>query len=597
VRQCRSCVVSVQAARLSWAMFSLICAACVATPRSKTDLTRRDDALVFSGLFEAPNVELELQAKNQRTQAWERFAAVRVSDREPVLGSAGAPYFRYSKSVVLPQAPDYWIAHSAQGRIEAQVRVAYAERALPTFDADAESCARRAHDRGVLEAAAIAECASQQGAFSRVFVASCGARGEPCCASSSAAPSCSAELSCRDSVCRPPPYPVPRLADYQVDLPLPSGHVLRDAWLVLEDRAHAPGSERRLLENFRPAQGVERLFVHPNAARLRFAIDFWKPGVNRFHVRGFATRGDRRRSIETPAQSFEYTLPRQLGFSADGRFQLPAEHFPRAMRDCQNTFCKDADGDGLNDLWENVAAEQLRPRLMLDAGDRLFTRQGDVVRVLTSVVPFDQRGQAYVLFANVVAFTRDYGHLGLFDHAGDTEAFGMLFKVEEGDTLRWVASAAKGHACLTCAPRFSWYAQEFATDGTPLVYVERDKHGLWQNGRSCREHAAFSCKGERMLRPSAINIGDYSPDGSRGLIDGLDGLNPNGPFAELVGVFPGDAIWSKGRARVNGRFCGGAVGCSVRNSANQPGLVIAGLLELFQRKMFGAETASPTRIQ
>ena len=97
------------------------------------------------------------------------------------------------------------------------------------------------------------------------------------------------------------------------------------------------------------------------------------------------------------------------------------------MRDCQGAHCKDADGDGQNDLWENIAAEQLRPRLLLDSDDGLFSRNSDSVRVLTSVLPIERGGESYVLFADVVAFSRDYGHLGLFKHPGDTEAFGCCF--------------------------------------------------------------------------------------------------------------------------------------------------------------------------
>jgi hypothetical protein len=569
---------------------------CVASPRAKTELVHRTDAVEFSGLFEVPGAELEIQAKNQRTQTWVRFATAISRAESPVLGATGSPYFRYSASAVLPQAPDYWLPHPAQRRIEAQVRVVHGERALTTFEADAESCARRAYARGVSERNAAEECASAQGAYARVFVAACGGLGEPCCPSA-AADSCGAEFACEDSVCVKPAYAVPMLADYQVDLPLPAGFVLRDAWLVLDDRAYGPRSQRRLLADYRPENGVTREMPHPNVARLRFDLGFWKPGRNRFSVRGSATRGDELRTVESPMQQLDYGIPRWLGLAAGGRFQLPPEHFPRLMRDCRGPHCKDADADGQNDLWENVAAEQLRPRLLLDEDDGLFSRNSDAVRVLTSVLPIERGGESYVLFADVVAFSRDYGHLGLFKHPGDTEAFGMLFHVEDGDALTWVASAAKGHNCLTCSPRYDFRPQEFAVDGTPMLYVERNKHGLWTNGKDCRAHAAFSCGGQKYLRPEALNIGDPSVDGSRGLVDGLDGLSPNGPFAELAGVFPGDAVWSASRGRVPGRFCGGRGGCSVGRSANQPGNVISKLLALFEKKVLDVQTPARVRVQ
>src|ERR1700712_4000818 len=68
--------------------------ACVASPRSKSELVQRTDSVAFSGLFEVPGVELEIQAKNQRTQSWVRFASARTHSENPVMGPSGSPYFR-----------------------------------------------------------------------------------------------------------------------------------------------------------------------------------------------------------------------------------------------------------------------------------------------------------------------------------------------------------------------------------------------------------------------------------------------------------------------------------------------------------------------
>lgn len=581
-----------------WIANAALGTACVGTPRAKTDLAHRTDAIEFSGLFEVPGVELAVQAKNQRTQSWVRFATAVTRAEDPVIGQSGSPYFRYSVSAVVPQHPDYWLPHRESRRIEAQVRVVYGERVLAVFDTDAESCARRAQARGTPEREALDQCASDQQGVARLFVASCGGLGEPCCPRAPAADSCNGGFSCgANGVCEKADYPLPFVKDYQVDLPLSPGFSLRDAWLVLDDREHGPDSVRPLVEGYVPHEGVQRELPHPNMVRLRFDLSFWKPGKQRVFVRGSTVKGDQRKPVESAPQLLEYSVPRQLGFLSQGRFQLPAAHFPRLMRDCHGPGCKDADGDGQNDLWENVAVEQLRPRLMLDEKDGLFERSSDSLRVLSSVLPVEHGGESYVLFANVIAFSRDYGHMGAFDHPGDTEAFGMLFRVDETDTLSWVASAAKGHACLTCTPRFNFLTQEFADDGSPLLYVERNKHGLWQNGRACREHSAFSCRGERSLRPDALNVGDPSADGSSGLVDGLDGLAPNGPFAQLAGVFPGEAVWTAERARVPGRFCGGRAGCNGRRSANQPGNVISNLLSLFQREVLDSPKLSRQAVQ
>jgi hypothetical protein len=398
-------------------------------------------------------------------------------------------------------------------------------------------------------------------------------------------------------LCEKPRYPLPFVEDYQVDLPLASGETLRDAWVVMEDRAHGPKSTRTLLERYVPSAGVERTEPHPNIVRLRFDAGFWTTGENRFFVRGIGVSGDRRRQIESAPVALNYQLPRAFGLETPSRFSLPPEHFARLFRDCRGPTCKDADNDGLNDLWENVAVQQLRPRLMLDADDGLFiAHKADSVRVLASVLPIERGADNYVLFAHVLAYSRDYGHLGILKHPGDTEGFGMLFRVEEDGALSWVSSVAKGHACLTCGARYSFRDQEFAPDGVPMLYVERDKHGVWQSGRACREHAAFSCGGERVLRPIAINVGDPSADGSSALVDALDGLAPSGPYAQLAGVFPGEAIWTRLSARVPGHFCGGHVHCSEHHSANQPGNVIADLLALFQRELSARGAAAKSGV-
>lgn len=557
-------------------------AGCVSSPRAVSELAQKSDPVTFAGVFEAPDVDLELQAKNQKTGAWQRFGTARTRAEDPIRSATGSPYFRYSANAVLPQSPDFWIAHPASARVEAQVRVVHGERVLRTFAADAESCARREHDLGRSEREVFEACAAKEPALARVFVATCGGLGEACCPAQPAAAGCSAAYSCEAGLCVAPPYPVPLLRDYQADLSLPDGYRLRDAYLVLDDRSAGQDSERPLLRDFRPEPGVRVLSPRADLARLSFDLGFFKPGTNRFRVRAVAGRGAARRSVTGDWFRLEYELPRGLGLSSAGRFQLPADHFPRSMRDCRGPFCKDADRDGLNDLWENVAIQQLRPRLLLDRDDGLFASTSDRVRVLTSVTPLVRSGREYVLFASVVAFSRDYGHLGMFDHPGDAEVFGMLYRIDADGGLRWVASAAKGHPCLTCRSHYAFFPQDFADDGTPLVYVERQKHGLWQNGRECRAHAAFSCRADVSLRPPAFNIGDPGPNA---LIDRLDDVEAVGSTGQLAGVFPGDAVWTASLAKVPGHFCGGNADCSAKRSASQPGSLIENMLRELERQV------------
>src|SRR5206468_1814589 len=117
-------------------------AACVESPRSESSLPQKSAPLHVSGLFEVPDVDLQVQVYDHRQGTWQRFATTRTRAESPVVDSAGHPYFHYATDVVLPQAPAFWAPLLAASRVEARVRVVYGERVLSTFGSDAESCAR-----------------------------------------------------------------------------------------------------------------------------------------------------------------------------------------------------------------------------------------------------------------------------------------------------------------------------------------------------------------------------------------------------------------------------------------------------------------------
>ncbi len=373
----------------------------------------------------------------------------------------------------------------------------------------------------------------------------------------------------------------PTVTRAHVELSLPSGYELREAELVLDDTSGESDTERPLLVSGQLVSGVHISTPSPERMRLDFELGVFRPGRNAFFVRATLTRGDDLREVRSPMQSVDYVMPETLGLSADGSFRLPKAQFPMRMADCRGAACKDRDGDGLNDLWENAAMHQLRPELRMDSGDQLFQSRDDAVRVLTQVTPLSRGDGPYVLFAHVVTFTRDYGWV--LDHPGDTEAYGVLYRVSSSGTLHWVASVAKGHQCLLCGPEFAFHAQDFDERGVPLLFVEKDKHGLWQALAPCRDEALYRCRGDRALRPDAHNIGEPGERGDRALIDTFDDVTSDGPFAQLAGIFPGEAIWNGDRARVRGRFCGGRDDCSEGRSANLPGTVVQMIRQTFER--------------
>ena len=566
-------------------------AGCLGSPRSHAQLEHADQSVRFEGMVERDDLPVVIESFDYKAQRW--LPLTRIEEFVRTVDPLGV-HFRFAADVALPKERTQWAPGPTPQSLKTQLRALQGAHALASFDADADTCLRRAqlesdptHAQDSLQRA-LRRCQANDSPAVELLVRSCGRLGESCCNHYGAAAIdwCAPDLVCSDQRCAPPNYPVPLVAGHTQDLAVPKGARLREAWLEIDDRSSGADTRIALVAKHLPAPGVSLERPQDDVLRLRFDLPLWQPGQNRYRVVALVDGEFGVRELATPFGNLRYDPTPELGHTGQGRFLLPPRHFPMAMRDCRGLGCKDADGDGLNDLWENVALHQLRPRLMMDRDDRLF-RTKDVVRVISSVVPLRRGQQDYVLFAHVVTFSRDYGppvlhsFLGL-DHAGDTEATGIAFALEPSGELRWAATVAKGHTCLTCKPSWHWYAQDWDRDGAPRIYVEEDKHGLWQNGAECRAHAAFSCGAEHALRPEIVNAGDFSADGAAALVDALDRVAINGPHAALAQVFPGEVLWSANSAPVTGRFCGGhSKGCTRSRSASMPGDVIGSLMQHF----------------
>lgn len=566
---------------------------CLGSPRNRAELAHGDQSVRFEGMVERDDLPVVIESFDFRAQRWVPLTRIEqfVKTANPI-----GIHYRFAADVALPEAAAQWAPGPTRRSMKAQLRALQGPHTLASFDADADACLRRAQADADPQRAqqalqrALRRCQASGSPAVELVVRHCGGAGQSCCDHYGAGELelCAPDLVCSARRCGAPNYPVPLVAGHTQDLAVPHGTHLREAWLELDDRSVGADTRVGLVGKQLPAPGVALERPQPDVVRLRFDLPLWQPGRNRYRVVALFDSERGVRTVSTPFGNLRYEPSPGLGLGRDGRFQLPARHFPVTMRDCRGLGCKDADGDGLNDLWENVALHQLRPRLMLDSSDRLF-RTKDSVRVISSVVPLRRGAREYVLFAHVVTFSRDYGPPVLhsllgFDHAGDTEAVGFAFALEPDGALRWAASVAKGHTCLTCKPSWHWYAQDWDRDGAPLVWVEQDKHGLWQNGAECRARAAFSCGGERALRPEIVNAGDQRADGTAALVDALDRVAPDGPHAALAQVFPGEALWSPERAPVSGRFCGGHVkGCTRARSARIPGDVIGAVLRRFEQ--------------
>lgn len=596
------------------ALAAALLAGCLAAPRGGQELSHADEPLVLEGVVERADQAVTVEGFDHAARRWTPIGTVEPSELVRTTSPLGVGQ-RFRTELVLPQLASYFVPGRTPQSLQARVRARQGTRFLASFDAAGERCLRALADSQAsalradsvaLVRAGLSRCAARGSPAVEVTVPHCGEDGQSCCArfGGSEDALCRADLSCEavtssalaqvDAIgatpagaarrCVRPAYSVPWLHDRVEDLAVSASARVREAWLELDDTSVGAPSRVVLVSKREPAPFVSLERPQRDALRLRFDVPLVRPGRNRFRV--FALIETERGVVDqsTPWQSVEYTPEPRLGHLGPGRFQLPARHFPMWMRDCRGAACIDRDGDGLSDAWENVALQQLRPRLLLDADDRVFDG-GDPVRLLSSIVPLRRDGRDHVLFAHVVTFVRDFGPPGLprlvaHGHAGDTEAFGMAFEVQPDGALKWVASVAKGHTCLTCKSSWHWHGQDFDTDGVPLLTVEEDKHGLWQRRSACQAEAGFDCEADRALRPVAINAGDAHVGGAAALVDVFDDVDPKGPHAELAGAYPGEALWSSGRARLPGRFCGGKKkGCTKLRSARLPGDVLGSVVK------------------
>jgi hypothetical protein len=278
-----------------------------------------------------------------------------------------------------------------------------------------------------------------------------------------------------------------------------------------------------------------------------------------------------------------------LGREGDGRlgssFKVPG--VPIFVSDCTSIICKDVDEDGLLDLWEDLALRQLNPVLEHDEGETLFKVEEHIVRLFTRIVPVVENDEYYIVFLNSVTYTKDYGaqdeNGNIYDaHNGDTERFRTAWRVSSNEiTLEQLETG--GHICrshvggffldllsgghdfgiFNCpfskipgrgGGKFQLDEIELTPEGFVKVYVERDKHGIWNSRSTCADEpykCGWDMSGtEGVFRPIAYNVGEPPgklPGGrGRALIDSLTDLD------EFTN-FPGEAVWSD----PDEKFCGG----------------------------------------
>ncbi len=156
--------------------------------------------------------------------------------------------------------------------------------------------------------------------------------------------------------------------------------------------------------------------------------------------------------------------------------------------------CRDADGDGLTDLWERIALHRLRPFVRMHAEEPLFRDYYGQVVAVGRVTP---AADSHIRIILMMLYSYDYGRCGEEQHRGDIERV-VLDLVEVDDTTTDVVglytaahegkSAGIDRSVLLTGDQFG--EAEFAIDevtGMPrwVVYASIGKHATYPSAGAC----------------------------------------------------------------------------------------------------------------
>ncbi len=243
--------------------------------------------------------------------------------------------------------------------------------------------------------------------------------------------------------------------------------------------------------------------------------------------------------------------------TADGRLALRTEA-PAFSADCPE--CVDRDEDGLDDAWEALVLDKLRPLLRFDEAEQLLDDEDAVLQIVGRVAPVEPRVRVFMM----LGYSKDYGTcLGITGHDGDSERVALdLELVGAGDAIVVGAYTAAHEGTINDHSRlFTGEAlDELLFEGDEprwVVFPSQDKHGTYASIEECESVSPVPCVDEDCAPdgvddperfdalPEVHNAGEEEAP----LIDALDAIG-----------FEGDSAWA------DERFCGGgprnALGCS-----------------------------------
>jgi hypothetical protein len=385
----------------------------------------------------------------------------------------------------------------------------------------------------------------------------------------------------------------PVVHDFSVQIDVPGNETLETVKLLLDDTS-IPGSSKQLSDSSRYAGGDTEviLFQRPESKCIakvtqeakddftrytfHFDLPLWQVGTNWLEVVAETSDGNTSRDYSQSA-SYYFELPvGNLGIEDGGTlFELQNisgfPNIPIWASKCPFAFCKDADQDGLLDLWENIAIEVLRPVLQFDEDEEFFENKQHELAIFSRVFPASA-DQDYILFHHFALYSEDYGNDPLAGHNGDNEDFQVAWRIQSdyAITLEHLWTEVHWEHCLLCLPErqdkdYGLDHMRFTPEGFLRLAIEEDKHGTWPNPKKCNDDSAYDCdvRSDKELRPRAVNIGEPPGGSGRAFLDYWLAIEAFDPSSKVLGIFaescnPTDpwqeAVWNDPG---DGKFCGG----------------------------------------
>jgi hypothetical protein len=203
---------------------------------------------------------------------------------------------------------------------------------------------------------------------------------------------------------------------------------------------------------------------------------------------------------------------------------------PPLVSDCENDpakasmACRDADDDGLTDLWERIALHRLRPFVRMHPDEPLFRDYyGNIVA--SGRVMLTDNGNIRVLMPLV--FSNDYGRCSATRHRGDPERIALDLMLHDSRTVEVVGAytashegtALDGSKLLTNDELEQLeYTMDQATNMPRwVVYSSIGKHAIYPNAQACASKGQLICTNDDCassgdasndLLPDVYNVGE-----------------------------------------------------------------------------------------